>query len=142
MRLCTTALLPGLSTHRAIVCRLMLAPGFLVAPDAKRGRLCFRRAEDSKLEAASGVAALALWWSAVARLTQDHALQLYWGMVEGILPSARPTYHLSPVVAKKLLGRAECDGGVCSDTLASWWKARKDEAMAKATDHSSKELAG
>ena len=63
-------------------------------------------------------------------------------MVEGILPSARPAYHLNPVVAEKLLGSAEREGGVCSDTLAGWWKACKDAAMAKATDLSSAEKEG
>ena len=63
-------------------------------------------------------------------------------MVEGTLPSATPAYHLNPAVVEKLLGSAERDGGVCSDTLASWWKARKDAAMAKAVDLSSAELAG
>ena len=58
VRSCTKSLLPGLSTHRAVVCRLMLAPGFLVAQDAKRGRLRFRGAGDSELEVASAVAAL------------------------------------------------------------------------------------
>ena len=63
-------------------------------------------------------------------------------MVEGIVPSARPTYHLNVVVAEKLLGSAERDGGVCSNTLASCWKARKDVAMAKAADLSSAKLGG
>ena len=70
------------------------------------------------------------------------AFQLCWGLVNSILQSARPTYHLNPVVAEKLLGSAERDGGFCPDTLASCWKARKDVAMAKATDLSSKELPG
>ena len=61
--------------------------------------------------------------------------------MEGILPSARPSYHLNPVVADKLMGSVEREGGVCSDTLASWWRARKDAAMAKATDLSGAELA-
>ena len=56
--------------------------------------------------------------------------------------SARLAYHLNPVVAEKLLWSAERDGGVCPDMLASWWKARKDAAMAKAADLSSAELAG
>ena len=67
---------------------------------------------------------------------------MYWRMVEGILPYARLSYHLNPVVADKLMGSVEREGGVCSDTLASWWRARKDAVMAKATDLSSAGLAG
>ena len=32
--------------------------------------------------------------------------------MEGTLPSARPSYHLNPVVADKLMGSAEREGGV------------------------------
>ena len=56
--------------------------------------------------------------------------------------AARLVNHLNPTMAEKLLGNRWREGVGSSHGLAKWWRARKEAAVARAVDLSSKELAG
>ena len=92
--------LPGLSTHRSLVCAPDLAPGYMVPAGPKGGKLRFANLNDAGLSNAAYVAAR---WGERVALTVDHQFQLFWEVCASVLPSARQAFGLSGASADKLL---------------------------------------
>ena len=134
--------LPGLSTHRSLVCVLDLAPGYMVPADPKGSKLRFANINDADLDDAASVSALAFWWGERQALSVDHSFQLYWEMCASVLPSARQAFGLSDASADKLLASRSAEPQEGDADLQRWWRRKQDAACERALEIASGQLDG
>ena len=86
---CAKVLLPGLSSHLAVVCDLRVPEAALRVRDPTGRQFRFDVAGAPCLRAAGVMVGLLLWWAASARLDPDATVLLCWAGMRPAIPVAR-----------------------------------------------------
>ena len=124
---CIKDLIPGLSTHRTLVCDLVMDGDLIVPRDSTQKQFDFRRATDAQCNEAASMSSLYFWWAAKAGLRPDATLAMYWDALSSFIPSTKP-YSIAVDQGVQQL-TADTDS---STQVAQWWQQRHNEATSSA----------
>ncbi len=94
---CVKVLLPGLSTHLAVVCDLRVPEAALRVRDPTGRQFRFDVAGTPCLQAAGVMVGLLLWWAAAAGLDPDSTVLLCWAGMRLAIPVARRRLVADPL---------------------------------------------
>ena len=123
-------LLPGLSTHKTVVCTLGLADDIVIPRDSSGRLFKFNEAGDLSLDRTAQIASLLLWWATLARLSPDASILFYWQGIKTLIGPARPVFKSHEPDQLRITDALDAaQGTATASQVREWWQSRHDEAF-------------
>ena len=122
--------LPGLSTHRAVQCDLILAIAGTGPLDPTGRRFIVSRVPTDRHAQVGAVVGIALWWGQCAAFAADALVLAAWAAMSGLVPEHRRSARDCQMAVQRAAEDLAASGGAATAACVSaWWADRSEAAL-------------